>query len=114
MESKTQDFWAELEASSIKEHYTRSFELYEEYSKTTIAKRITISTERFEKADADEKRKLVHAVEKEVEAFRAWLEETKGLEPDSAHYHAVSLKSLLLGLPTGIQIAQLFNMILNE
>ena len=114
MESKTQDFWAELEASSIKEHYTRSFELYEEYSKTTIAKRITISTERFEKADADEKRKLVHAVEKEVEAFRAWLEETKDLEPDSARYHAVSLKSLLLGLPTGIQIAQLFNMILDE
>jgi hypothetical protein len=52
-------------------------------------------------------------VEREVKNFRAWLEEAKNLERTAAHYYSVSVKSLLLGLPTGVQTARLFGIILD-
>lgn len=114
MQSRTEDFWAELEISDIKEHPARGFQLYEEYGKTTIAELVTTRTERFNKANADERRKLRLAVDEEVEAFKTWLEDTKGLEQDSAHYCSVSIKSLLLGLPFGVQLAQLFDVAMSR
>lgn len=48
----------------------------------------------------------------EVENFHIWLESARRLEPFAAHYYSVSLKSLLLGLPIGVQVARLFDVIL--
>jgi len=66
----------------------------------------------FEKAEARIGR--VVEVDVEVERFRVWLEETKSLESEMAHYYSVSLKSLLLGLPIGEQVAYLFGAILES
>jgi len=113
MQSRTEEFLAELRISDVKERCLRSFGLYEEYSKSVIADTIGKQREAFDKADANKKRELQVEVESEVKNFRIWLKEDKNLEPSSAHYHSASLKSLLLGLPMGVQIAQLFSMILD-
>ena len=104
----------ELEAHDIEESHLRSFELYEEYSQRTIADTIRIRTENFAKTDLKAKRELLTEVEREVKNFRTWLEETKNLEPDTAHYYSVSLKSLLLGLPVGVQMARFFGTIMDK
>jgi hypothetical protein len=108
MESETGEFVAELEAYDMQVCHPRSFELYEEYSQRTIADTIGIRRERFAKADLKAKRELLTEVEREVKNFRAWLEEAKNLDPITAHYYSTSLKSLLLGLPVGVQVARLF------
>jgi hypothetical protein len=113
MHSRIEDFWVELEITNVTEHTLRSVEFYEEYSKRAIADTIRLRMKDFEKADINKKRELLATVEKEVEDFRAWLEETKNFERSSAHYVSVSLKSLLLGLPVGLQVAQLFGAILD-
>jgi len=114
MQSKKEDFIVELEACTAEKGRPRSFELYEEYSQTNIAEKIRTRRENFEEADLKAKRELVATVESEVESFRIWLEETKGLQPSTAHYYSTSLKSLLLGLPVGVQVAYLFNILLNK
>ena len=113
MQSKTDEPAAELEAYDIQERHPTSFELYEEYSERTIADTIRICRENFDKANVEAKRELLTDVERKIKNFRAWLEETKNLEPTAAHYYSVSVKSLLLGLPTGVQIARLFGTILD-
>jgi len=113
MQSRTEDFWGKLEITNVTECTPRSVELYEEYSKKTIADTIRLRMKNFEKADINKKRELQAKVEKEIEDFRAWLEETKNFERSSSHYVSVSLKSLLLGLPVGLQVAQLFGAILD-
>jgi hypothetical protein len=113
MQSKTDEPAAELEAYDVQERHPTNFELYEEYSERTIADTIRICRENFDKTGLEAKRGLLTEVEREVENFRAWLEETKNLEPTAAHYYSVSIKSLLLGLPTGVQTAQLFGTILD-
>jgi hypothetical protein len=113
MQSKTDEPTAELEAYDIQERNPTNFELYEEYSQRTITDTIRICRENFDKAGLEAKRELLTAVEREVKNFRAWLEETKNLEPTIAHYYSVSVKSLLLGLPTGVQTARLFGIILD-
>jgi len=113
MRSKTGEFVAELEAYDVQERRPRSFELYEEYTQRTIAKTIRIRRENFDKTDLKAKRELQTEVEREVKNFRTWLEETKNLETTTAHYYSASLKSLLLGLPVGVQVAQLFDIILD-
>jgi hypothetical protein len=113
MESETGEIVAELEAYDTQEPRLRSFELYEEYSQRRIADTIRIRRENFDKADLTVKRELLTAVEREVENFCTWLEETKNLEPTTAHYYSASLKSLLLGLSVGVQVAQLFGTILD-
>jgi hypothetical protein len=113
MESETEELMAELEAYDTQERYPRSFELYEEYSQRRIVDTIRIRRENFDKADLKAKRELQTEVEREVENFCTWLEETKNLEPTTAHYYSASLKSLLLGLPVGVQIAQLLGTMLD-
>ncbi len=113
MQSKKEDFMIELEAYDSEKSHPISFKLYEEYSQTNIAETIRTRRENFEKADLKAKRELAATVESEVESFRIWLEETKGLQPSTAHYYSTSLKSLLLGLPVGVQVAYLFDIILN-
>jgi len=105
---------AELEAYDIEESHLRSFELYEEYSQRIIADTIRIRRENFTKTDLKAKRELLAEVEREVKNFRIWLEETKNLEPNIAHYYSVSLKSLLLGLPVGVQVARFFGIIMDK
>jgi hypothetical protein len=114
MQSETDDFLAELEAYDIEERYPRSFELYEEYSQRPIADTIRGRKDNLEKAGFTTKRQLLEKVEREVKSFRSWLEETKNLDPTIAYCIAVSLKSLLFGLPAGVQVAQLFGTILDK
>jgi hypothetical protein len=114
MEPKTDEFLAELEAYDIEEYHPKSFQLYEEYTQRTIADTIRTRRGNFEKADLTVKRELLTEVEREVKSFRIWLEETKDLDPAIACYCAISLKSLLLGLPTGVQVALLFDTILDK
>jgi hypothetical protein len=112
MQSKTEDFFAEIEAFDFPEKKPRSFGLYEEYSQTAVGETIAARREAFEKADSENRRKLKADMEREVDEFRLWLEETKNLDSDAAHYCAVSLKSLLLGLPMGVHVACLFDVAL--
>jgi len=113
MQSKADDFLAELEVHDIGQRHPRSFELYEEYSQRPIADTIRIRRENFDKADVKDKRQILKEVEREVKNFRTWLKEKRNLEPTAAHYYSTSLKSLLLGLPVGVQIALLFDTILD-
>jgi len=114
MQSEKEEVIIEAEAYGTEESHLRSFELYEEYSQRNIADTIRTRMESFDRADIKAKRELAAKVEDEVESFRAWLEETKDLQKDSAHYYSASLKSLLLGLPAGVLIAHLFDKILNS
>jgi len=113
MRSETEEPSAEMEVYPIQEPRLRSFELYEEYSQRPIDNTIRIRRENFDKADLKAKRESVTMVEGEVCDFRVWLEETKNLEPTLAYYYAVSLKSVLLGLSGGVQLARLFDAILD-
>jgi hypothetical protein len=111
--TKTHDFIAEIEAYDIEEDHPRSFKLYEEYSQRTIAYTIKKRRENLEKTRIATKNQLSE-VEKEIKTFQTWLEESKNLDPTIAYYIAISLKSLLLGLPTGLQVAQLFSTVLDK
>jgi hypothetical protein len=112
MQSKKEEFMVELEAYGVEKSYPRSFKLYEEYSQRNIAETIRMRREKFENADFKAKRKLASEVESEIKSFRVWLVETKSLQPSTAHYYSASLKSLLLGLPIGVQVACLFDILL--
>jgi len=114
MQSKTDEFVAELEAYDIEERHLSNFELYEEYSKGTIVDTIEKCKESFRKAGFTIKKELLTEVESEVKNFRTWLEENKNLDSTIAYYYAVSLKSLLLGLPMSVQLAQLFDILLDK
>jgi len=114
MQSRTDEFLATLEIRDIEERYPRSFELYEEYSQRSIAVTIRVRKESFEKADLKTVREIVAEAEKEITGFCAWLEETKNFEHATAHYYSASLKSILVGLPAGVQVAQLFDAVLQK
>lgn len=114
MQSKTEEFTAQLEQYDIMHKRPRSFELYEEYRRCNIIETVRIRKGNYDKADTEAKRELTTEVEQEVENFCTWLIEVKNLEPTTAHYCSISLKSLLLGLPIGVQIAELFDVILNK
>jgi hypothetical protein len=114
MQSKNEEFAAELEAYETQKREPRSFRLYEEYSSRNINETIKTRRDNYERANMETKRKLEIEVEAEVPGFSIWLEETKNLESITAHYYAVSLKSLLLGLPIGLEVAQLFSVILDR
>jgi hypothetical protein len=113
MQPETEDFAIELSPYDVQEKRPRSLELFEEYSGRNIDEIIHARREGFENADSVARTKMVREVGKEVEHFRVWLEDTENFEHDVAHFYAVSLKSLLLGLPIGLQIASLFDRILN-
>jgi hypothetical protein len=114
MQSKSEELSAELEIYDAQKREPRSFGLYEEYSRHDILTTITTRREDYEKADTETRKKLEKQVDTEVASFSKWLEETRNLEPVTAHYYAVSLKSLLLGLPIGVKVAQLFSIILDK
>jgi hypothetical protein len=114
MQSKTEDFRAELEAYIPSQRRPRSFELYAEYSHRDIVETIQTRKEAYEKAGSQARQELETEVEVEVENFRIWLESVKKLLPFEAHYYSVSLKSLLLGLPIGVHVARLFDIVLEK
>jgi hypothetical protein len=114
MQSKNEELAAELEMYATQKREPRSFGLYEEYSRHNIIETIRTRRENYENADIQTKRKLDIEVNAEIAGFSIWLEETKNLESVTAHYYAVSLKSLLLGLPIGVKMAQLFSVILDK
>jgi hypothetical protein len=114
MQSRSEELTAELETYDVQRRGPRSFGLYEEYSRRNIMETIRTRRDNYERANVDTRRKLETEVEAEVAGFSTWLEETKNLESTTAHYCAVSLKSLLLGLPIGVKVAQLFGVILDK
>jgi hypothetical protein len=114
MESKTDEFIAEFKVSEEKEKTPKSFALFEEYSHVAIAETIRLRKANYEKADEEAKTRVWNEVEVEASSFGSWLERTKNLEPVMAHYCSLSLKSLLLGLPIGVQIACLFGIVLDR
>ena len=113
MQSKTKDFIVKLEAIDALNSYPRSFELYEEYSQKNINETFKTCRENFEKADFTTRKELEEETEREVENFCYWLEENKNFDHSVAYYCSTSLKGLLLGLPVGVQIAQLFGVVLD-
>ena len=112
MQPKAEEFAAELEAFNTWKSQPKSFGLYEEYSQRDIAETIRTRKDAYEKADLKAKEELEPEVDIEVENFQIWLESARRLEPFTAHYYSVSLKSLLLGLPIGVQVAEFFDVIL--
>ena len=114
MQSQTEDLTSTLRTLETQKRTPTSFALYEEYSQHTIAETIRIRRSNYDKATPERWKRLEEEVEDEVNNFRRWLEETKHLEPNAAHYNAISLKSLLVGLPIGVQIAQLFSIALDN
>lgn len=114
MQSKTDEFTAEIEAIEINQKAPKSFALYEEFSHKDIAETIKIRRSNYEKADDRTKMKMSKEVDAEVISFGTWLEQTKDFEREMAYHFSQSLKSLLLGLPTGPQIAYLFGIVLDK
>jgi hypothetical protein len=114
MQSETEGFIAEIEIHETPQRTPRSFALYEEYSHAEMAQIIRIRKDNYEKADSESRRRLEREVQQEVNGFRQWLEQTLDMEHARAHYYATSLKSILLGLPMGVQIAHLFGIILDQ
>jgi hypothetical protein len=114
MESETKDFPAELEPFIALKFRPRSFALFEEYSRTDIAETIKNRREIHERADLQAKMEIETRTNIEISDFRIWLESIKKFAPQVAHFYSVSFKSLLMGLPAGVQIAQLFSSILEN
>jgi hypothetical protein len=92
----------------------KTFIFYEEYSQSDILETVRTRRLEYDKATRERRKELEEEVETEVNSFHRWLKETKNLEPSTAHYYSIALKSLLLGLPTGVQIAQLFSLVLDN
>jgi hypothetical protein len=111
MQSETENP-VELEASVPSRYPIKSFELFEEYSRRGIAETIKERREIYEKADSQGKRKIETEADTEISNFQIWLESVKKLAPQTAHHYSIGLKSLLIGVPTGLKVAQLFSSIL--
>jgi uncharacterized protein Veg len=113
MQSKKEGTLVELKANDDFRERTSAMKLYELYSSCSIIETIRERRDKYDKADSETKKKIEKDVNGEVEGFSIWLEETKDLNPLNAHGYAVSLKSLLLGLPIGLSVARLFSFILD-
>ena len=114
MESETEPFRIEVEADAPLKRKLKSFDFFEEYGQRSIAETIQIRKDAYEKADALAREELETEAEIDVENFHIWLELVKKLPSFAAHYYSISLKSLLVGLPNGVQIAQLFDIVLEK
>lgn len=114
MQSENERLVASVEISDVHKKRLGNFELLEEFSGRSIAGIIKERRINFDEADAETRKRNLAAVKSEVDRFRVWLEETKGLEPEMAHYYSVSLMSLLLGLPIGEQVSELFSSVLDR
>jgi hypothetical protein len=113
MQSQTEELTSELKTFES-ERKPKNLVLYEEYSHSSIVETIRARRANYSKATRERRNEIEEEVGAEINNFRRWLEETKNLKPDIAHYHAISLKSLLLGLPIGVQIAKLFSIALDN
>lgn len=113
MHSQTEELASELGKLEAQKRTPKSFKLYEECSRNDIVETTRTRRSVYDKANRERRRELEDEVEAEVNNFRGWLEETKNLEPNTAHYYAIALKTLLLGLPMGVQIAELFSIVLD-
>jgi len=114
MRSQTEGFTSELEVFEGQKRAPKSFMLYEEYSRSNMVEIVKTRISDYNMATAEKRKELEEEVEAEVNNFQKWLEEARNLKPSIAHYYAVSLQGLLLGLPTGVQIAQLFSLVLDD
>jgi hypothetical protein len=114
MQSPIEELTIALRALETQKRTPNSFTLYEEYSRSRIAETIRTRRSDYDRATPERRKELEEEGEAEVNSFGRWLEEVKNFEPNAAHYYAISLKSLLLGLPTGLQIAQLFGIVLDN
>jgi hypothetical protein len=114
MQPKTGEFLSEPLTLETQEKTPKTFKLYEEYSQRDIFETVKTRRSKYEKATRERRKELEGEVEVEVKNFCRWLVESKKLEPSTAHYYAIALKGLLLGLPTGVQVAQLFNTVLDN
>ena len=94
-----------LQSSSLK-----VFDLYEEFSKNSIEKAIKeCSMEyRFDNQKGDE------LLKDRIHDFYKWLKEIKGFTKEIAHYYSVSVKGILAGIPSGLEMALLFNVIIEK
>ena len=88
--------------------------LYEEYSARKIEETVEMNQRRFANADSNTLPELLSSVETEVINFSLWLEETKGFDPSYCYYSSISLKALLIGIPVGAQIVELFDFVLQQ
>ena len=114
MQSRTEEFTTTLEGIDTRRARPKNSELYEEFSQCSISETVQLRQTEYGKADSETRRKLIIAVEEEIEDFTLWLSEIKNLEPTIAHFYAVSLKSLLTGFAFGMQVAQLFDVVLSK
>jgi len=114
MESETGGLNAAIDVSVSCRHRPRSFALFEEYSGTSIDSTVMMRRERFEAADLMARREMSVEAEREVSDFSKWLVRVKGFDFLSAHFHAVGLRSLLMGLPVGVQFAEVFGLVLDR
>ena len=114
MQSQTDELACQVDALDVQKGTLTSFTLYEEFSQIDMAETIRTRRVDYDQATKERRRELEKEVEAEVKVFCKWREDTKSLKSLVAHYCAISLKSLLLGIPVGVQIAQLFNTPLNS
>jgi hypothetical protein len=114
MQPQTGELTSEPVTLETQKRTPKTFILYEEYSQSDILETVRTRRLDYDKATRERRKELEEEVETEVSSFHRWLKETKNLEPSTAHYHSIALKSLLLGLPTGVQIAQLFSLVLDN
>ena len=114
MQSKTEEFPTMLEEIETRRARPKNCELYEEFSQRNISETIQLRQTEYQKADPEIRKKLIIAVDEEIGDFATWLSEIKNLEPTISHFYAVSLKSLLTGFAFGMQVAQLFDVVLRK
>jgi hypothetical protein len=113
MQSRT-DFGLEIETGNSRKRHLNSLELYEEFKHKDVSGTTCIRQKNFSRAGCAEKRKLEVQVDNETRRFRSWLVETKNLDDEIARYCSLSIRSLILGMPMGEQIAQFFDLIINR
>jgi len=114
MQLQTGELTSEPVTPETQKKTPKTFILYEEYSHSDMFETVRTRRLEYEKATPEKRKELEDEVEAEVKNFRGWLVETRKLETSTAHYYAIALKSLLLGLPTGMQIALLFDAVLDN
>jgi hypothetical protein len=114
MQSETEGLTVNIEISDTQRRLPGNLKLFEEFSGKSIAETTNECRMIFDKSDDKTRREKAADIEREVERFRDWLEETKNIGSERAHYYSVGLKSLLFGLPIGEQVAYLFGAILDS
>ncbi len=114
MQPETAECLQRLEVYDFDSVCYHGFRLFEEFSGQTIDKTISRSRRAFEKADSVTRRHQLKRVETDLANFSHWLVKSKGVNRFLAHYYTTSLKSVLLGLATGVELGLLFGFVLRS